>query len=253
MSGNGIYALTTNNFTAERTAENRSRYIDPKLSKEDLQNAVCCSFDNCFLVFINDQVYGLDGRQQKSYVSRNDTNFVYEGFYWTNIPAYTVMRVISQGVESLYFGTSDGRICKLNTDISGMKKYSDDGNAIEAIWSTKFDDDGDPMVYKTLLKKGNAVTIKPYTRSSAKICFKTDKDAASWQAAQGTMDIFDWEDIDFSRFTFNTNGGPAEIVFNRKVKNYKRLQIIVKNDAPSEGFGVFAITKHYVTGNFAKK
>ena len=67
------------------------------------------------------------------------------------------------------------------------------------------------------------------------------------------MDIFNWEDIDFSRFTFNANDGPQEIPFNRKVKNYKRLQIIVKNDGLNEGFGIYGIVKHYVVGNYAKK
>jgi len=121
------------------------------------------------------------------------------------------------------------------------------------VWSTRMDDDGDPMVLKTLLKKGNAVTLKPYTRSGAKVQFRTDADAVGWDVASGTMDIFDWSDIDFSRFTFNTNDGPVEIPFDRKVKNYKRLQIIIKNDAVNEGFGVYAIVKHYVTGNFAKR
>ncbi|MBR2977216.1 MAG: hypothetical protein IKC50_02950, partial [Oscillospiraceae bacterium] len=117
----------------------------------------------------------------------------------------------------------------------------------------KQDDDGDPMILKTLLKKGNAVTIKPYDRSSAKILFRTDQDAVAWQAAEGTMDIFNWEDIDFARFTFNANDAAQEIPLNRKVKNYKRLQIVVKNETADEGFGVYAITKHFVSGNFAKK
>ena len=134
-----------------------------------------------------------------------------------------------------------------------MNQYNDDGAAIEAVWSSCMDDDGDPMVLKTLLKKGNAVTLKPYARSGAKVLFRTDADAVGWEAASGTMDIFAWSDIDFSQFTFNANDGPIEIPFNRKVKNYKRLQIIVKNDAVNEGFGVYAIVKHYVTGNFAKR
>ena len=67
------------------------------------------------------------------------------------------------------------------------------------------------------------------------------------------MDILDFSDIDFERITFNTDESPQEIFLNRKVKNYKRLQIIVKNDAVNEGFGVFSIVKHFVTGNFAKK
>jgi len=67
-----------------------------------------------------------------------------------------------------------------------------------------------------------------------------------------SMDIFDWADIDFERFTFNTDDSPDEVFFNRKLKNYKRLQIIIRNNELNEGFGVFQITKHFVVGNFAK-
>ena len=252
LTGRGVYALTTNSLTAERIAQNRSYRIDPKLLSEDLTEAVSCSYEGAYLIFVGGRVYGLDGRQPRSYQSRNDTIFVYECFYWENIPARCVLRRMADGRESLYFGTDDGRICRFNTDIDGMARYNDDGAAIEAVWSTRSDDDGDPMVLKTMLKKGNAVTIKPYTRSSAKILFRTDRDAVAWQATKGEMDILDWEDIDFARFTFNANDGPSEIPFRRKVKKYKRLQILIKNDAVNEGFGVYAIVKHYVSGNFAK-
>jgi hypothetical protein len=253
LTGGGVYALITNSLTAERIVQNRSWYVDPKLTTEQLSQAVSCSFDSSYLVFVGGHVYGLDGRQQRSYPSRNDTTFLYECFYWENVPARCVMVVKGQGKESLFFGTEDGRVCRFNTDIDGMSRYSDDGVAITAAWATRADDDGDPMVLKTLLKKGNAVTIKPYTRSSAQVLFRTERDVVGWPVASGTMDIFDWADIDFSRFTFNANDGPAEIPFNRKVKNYKRLQIIIKNEAVNEGFGVYAIIKHFVTGNFAKR
>ena len=253
LTGSGVYALTTNSLTAERIAQNRSFRVDPKLLSEDLSEAVSCSYDGAYLIFVGGRVYGLDGRQQRSYQSRGDMSFVYECFYWENVPARSVLRRIEGGRESLYFGTGDGRVCRFNTDIDGMARYNDDGAAIEAVWSTRSDDDGDPMVRKTLLKHGNAVTIKPYARSSAKILFRTDRDVVAWQAAEGTMDIFDWEDIDFSRFTFNANDGPSEIPFRRAVKKYKRLQILVKNDAVNEGFGVYAIVKHFAAGNFAKK
>lgn len=252
LTGGGVYALTTNSLTAERIVQNRSGYVDPKLTAEDLTDAVSCGYDGSYLVFVGGRVYGLDGRQ-RSYPSRNDTAFHYECFYWDNVPARCVLRRMAQGEETLFFGTEDGRICRFNTDVYGMGRYSDDGEAIEAAWSTPMDDDGDPMVLKTLLKKGNAVTLKPYARSGAKVLFRTDADAVGWEAAKGDMDIFDWSDLDFSRFTFNANDGPMEIPFERKVKKYKRLQIIVKNDAVDEGFGVYAIVKHYVTGNFAKR
>ncbi len=253
LTRRGVYAITTNILTAERIMQNRSYRMDPKLTEEALSEAVSCVYDGCYLIFSNGKVYGLDGRQQRSYPSRNDTEFLYECFYWENVPARCVLRMVDGDEEILLFGTEDGRICRFNTDVDTMQRYNDDGAAIEAVWSTKQDDDGDPMILKTLLKKGNAVTIKPYNRSGAKILFRTDKDAVGWQAAEGTMDIFNWDDIDFERFTFNANDGPQEIPINRKIKNYKRLQILVKNDAVNEGFGVYAITKHFVSGNFAKK
>ena len=252
LSGSGVYAITTNSLTAERITQNRSFRVDPKLTTEGLIDAVCCSFDGDFLVFINGVVYGLDGKQARYYVNRNDTSFIYECFYWENVPARSVHKVIVDGKEFLYFGTADGKICKFNHDIEDYTRYNDDGEAIEAIWSTKSDDDGDPMILKTMLKKGNAVTIKPFSRSSAKILFRTDRDPVAW-LAEGVMDIFDWEDIDFSRFAFYSNDAPQEVPFRRKVKNYKRLQIIVMNDQVNEGFGVFGIVKHFVTGNFAKR
>ena len=257
LTQRGVYALTNNVLTAEKIMQNRSFRVDPKLIEEPLSEAVCCSWDGCYLVFVNGHVYGMDGRQQRSYPSRNDTEFIYECFYWDNVPARCVLRVVEGDTETLYFGTEDGRICKFKTADKTLARYSDeDGeekSAITAIWSTPQDDDGDPMILKTLLKKGNAVTLKPYNRSSAEILFRTDKDAVAWHGAEGTMDIFDWEDIDFARFTFNSNDAAQEIPLNRKVKNYKRLQILVKNDAVNEGFGVFAITKHFVSGNFAKR
>ena len=73
------------------------------------------------------------------------------------------------------------------------------------------------------------------------------------KVAAKPMDILDFTDIDFERITFNTDESPQEIFLNRKVKNYKRLQIIVRNQEPNEGFGIFQITKHYVTGNYAKR
>ena len=253
LTSEGVYALTSNSLTAEKIAENRSFRVDPKLTAEDLSQAVCCPWDGMLLVFVGGHVYGLDGRQARSYPSRSDTSFLYECFYWENVPARCVMRLKDPEREVLFFGTEDGRICRFNTDVEGMARFNDDGAAITAMWSTPLDDDGDPMTLKTLLKKGNAVTIKPYNRSGAQILFKTERDASAKEIARGDMDIFDWSDIDFGRFTFNADDGPAEIPFNRKVKNYKRLQIVIKNDAVNEGFGVYAIVKHFVTGNFAKR
>ena len=135
-----------------------------------------------------------------------------------------------------------------------MSRYSDDGEAIDAVWATKYDDDGSPAVMKTMLKRGCCVTIKPYARSSGAVYFRTDRTSGEEKkAAEKPMDILDFNDIDFERFTFNTDDSPQEIFLNRKVKNYKRLQIVVRNSQVNEGFGIFQITKHYVVSGFARR
>lgn len=254
LSGTGVYAITTNALTAERIVQNRSFYVDPRLTQEEgLEQAEAVSWNGMYLLAVNGHVYLLDGRQNRSYRAKSQSDYIYECYYWENVPASCWLDHKDGATETLYFGTADGRICRFNSDIDTMQRYADDDKAILAIWSTMADDDGDVTLLKTMIKKGNSVTIKPYTRSSAQIYFRTEQDPVEWEATSDTLDIFDWEDIDFSRFTFNANDAPREILFNTKVKKYKRLQIIVKNNAVNEGFGIFSITKHFVTGNFAKR
>jgi hypothetical protein len=249
LSRQGIFALTSNAVTFERTVQNRSEYLDFKLTREEgLENAVCCEWNTYFLVAVNGHCYLLDSKQPAS-KSRNNSSFVYEGYYWENIPATVFLSIAGE----LYFGTEDGRICRFNTDVDGIYKYNDDGKAIKAIWSTMADDDGHPQRLKTMTKKGCAVTIKPFNRSSAKISIRTEKDPVERLIREDTMDIFHWEDIDFDRFSFNSNDAPQDIMLKRKEKKYKRLQFHVMNDRVNEGFGVFQITKSYKVLGLAKR
>ena len=250
LSRQGVQAITSNNILAERTIRNRSFFVDSYLTKEDnLQNAIACEWNNFFILCVNGVAYVLDGKN-KSYKERSTASYDYnyECYYWTNIPAICLLSVAGE----LYFGTEDGKICKFNTDKSGMDRYNDDGKAIVASWSTTNDDDNAPHLYKSMTKKGCLVTIKPYTRSSGTIYVCKDGNPRQF-LRNGTMDILDWDDVDFDRFAFNSNDSPQDIFFKKKVKKYKRLQIIIENDALNEGFGVLQIVKTFTVGNYAKK
>ena len=256
LSRAGVAAITSSSLTGEKIIQNRSLYLNAQLTNEpSLPEAEAAVWQGMYLLAVPEgHVYILNGRQTKTFRSSALGDFVYEGFYWENVPALCWYVQRSGTDEALYFGTADGRICKLNTDIEDMGRYSDDGAAISAVWATKYDDDGTPAVLKTLLKRGCCVTIKPYARSSAEVYIRADRTGGHEKKAAGKpMDILDFSDIDFERITFNTDESPQEIFLNRKVKNYKRLQIIVRNQEPNEGFGIFQITKHYVTGNYAKR
>jgi len=256
LSRNGIMAIASNAITSEKLCQGRSFYINNRLTEEkDLAEAEAVVWNGMYLLALpNGHVYVLDGRQSKSYKSASLGDFVYECYYWESVPVRCWMCRKSGTEEALYFGTADGRICTFNSDIDGMARYSDDGKGIDAVWATRYDDDGTPALLKTMIKRGCCVTIKPYARSSGTIYFRSDRTSGTErEVAKKQMDILDFGDIDFERFTFNTDDSPQEIFLNRKVKNYKRLQIIARNSEPDEGFGIFQITKHYVVGNYAKR
>ena len=255
LSGTGVYALATNTITSEKVTQNRSYFLNARLIRENgLGEAEAVIWRGMYLLAVGaGHVYILDARQKKSYRSAALGDYVYEGYYWENVPARCWLAWMVQDQELLYFGTEDGRLCQFNSDMDTVTRFSDGGEAISAVWATKYDDDGTPSYYKTVLKRGCCVTIKPYARSSGTVYFRSDRSAGLEQlVASDLMDIFDWEDIDFERFTFASDDSPQEIFFSRKVKNYKRLQIIIRNSQLNEGFGVYQITKHYVVGNFAK-
>ena len=251
LSEQGVFALTSNAVTFERTVQNRSSYLDFKLTKEpNLSEAVSTEWQGYFVVCVNGHAYVLDGRQPTQ-KSRVNSSFVYEGYYWENIPA----RVLLSVGDILYFGTEDGRICVFNSDKESMNCYNDDGQAIIAVWSTCADDDGYPTRLKTMVKNGCSVTLKPYNRSSVSICVRTEKDAMEREIRFDTVDkdmFFDFEVVDFSRINFDTNDGPRDVMIRKKVKKYKRLQFVVKNEAVNEGFGVYQIAKNYIVLGLAK-
>jgi hypothetical protein len=247
VSRQGVFALTSNAVTAEKMVQNRSYFVDFALSKEsELSEAAAMEWDGYFLVCAGSNCYILDGKQNRSY-RQQAGDYVYECYHWTNIPA----RCFLQRGGVLYFGTADGRVCRFNTDIATMRRYSDDGAAIAASWSTKADDDGDFMRQKHMLRAGSGILIKPYTHSSARVLAATEKDFGT-ATAFARMDIFDLDDLDFQRFSFNTSDRPQIVPFKGRVRRYQTLQFTVENSEPEEGFGVYGIIKRYQLGGYAR-
>lgn len=246
LAKEGVFAIASTAVAQERVLQDRSYYVNAKLTKEaNLSEAVAEVWNGYYIVCVNGRCYVADSRQQ---TGRSKTEqYSYEWYYWTNIPA----RVMFEHDGALFFGTADGKLCRFNSDINTMSKYDDNGSAIVARWSTKAEDFGYLTRRKSLTKKGCGVMIKPYTRSSVKIYVATDK-FHERMIRSGTMDIFDFSDIDFGRIDFNTLDAPQVKPFNTKVKKFVILQMIFENDAENEGFGVYGAEVQYAVGNYVK-
>jgi len=178
-------------------------------------------------------------------------------------------------------------ICRMNTDYERMVKYSDGawpmmpysrmsaaektaydaltdnsnrmhyrrtlnpGVAIEAVWTTKADTLDTIVNLKNVPKKGCAIIIKPYTRSSIDIGYLTNREGTK-SIKEVQADIFDFNDVDFERITFNTIDMPQVIALNRKIKKFNIVQFIIKSTAKDEGFGLYGIQISYTIGRYVK-
>lgn len=262
LTRNGVFAITNVFATTDNVLRNRSYYVDKRLiEEENLEKACAVVWKRYYILCVNNHAYVLDGRQKAS-DNNNTTNYSYECYYWENIPA-TCFSVYE---NELWFGTSDGCLCKFNTDIEDRTAYCDNGTltvntdvvktvtggvAIPCRWSTPFDDDGIPQYFKTLNKKGSLLTLLPYDRTSAEVTLIADGER-EYPLGIFYADIFSWSPVDFDRFTFSSNETAQDDFFRKKVKKYKRLQIVVENTAIYEPFGILKITKTYTVGNFSK-
>jgi hypothetical protein len=246
LSREGVYAITSTLITQQRVLQNRSFFVDAKLTKEaNLDQAVAVTWNGYYLLCVNNHCYIADSRQKTG--NSLTEQFGYEWYYWTNIPA----RVFLERDGDLFFGTADGKICRFNSDLVTMDKYRDDGEPIVARWSTKSDDFKTITRRKTLTKKGSAVMIKPYAHSSVKVYVATEAESERL-IKEALMDIFSFNGIDFSRFTFSTLDVPQVVPLNTKLKKFITLQLIFENDALDEGFGVFGAQVQYAIANYVK-
>lgn len=243
LTNEGIYALTSLSTTNQKVTRNRSYFVDNALLKEaNLSNAIATTWDNKYVLAINGNMYILDGSRQKTYVEGFTNDYVYECLFWDNIPATSLL---SSG-NTLYFGTSDGKLCVFTDGV-----YKDNNENIDTVICTKLDDDGDFMTLKKLKKKGSGLLMQPYARSTFDVSFRYDTyEEISVRTVYG--DIFNFDDIDFDRFTFECVDNPRVIPFLKKSKKYKSLQIIIRSNN-QEPLGLMGIIKRFEFNNFVKR
>lgn len=252
----GICGITSSYVTQITSVQNRSWFIDRKLKSEPgLENAVAVSWDGKYLLCVNNHIYLLDSRVNKTYKERSGGSYVFEAFYWEGIPAICFCEC--DGV--LYFGTASGSVCRLSTDLDPEGRYRDissvfegEDSAIRAYWCTAFDDDKYPTRNKSINSHWLAIQASD-TIGRVKASFRRDE-SEEW------IDLRDYEPklnfdfgiIDFANFKFSTGKQQWTIPIHTKIKKYKRLQFRIENSEKGRGLSLSSIIKTFVYGDFNK-
>lgn len=263
LAKEGVFAIAGTDASQQRTVQNRSYYVDNKLTAEKRMEDACCAVwqGRYILAFPESKnCYVADSRMRSSH----NESFVYEWFFWDNIPASIFLELDG----ALYFGTEDGRLCKFNTDLTTMIRFNDamtevtttsakeadrytGGEAIKARWVTKADTFGTIAKTKTLTKKGCTAMLKPYAHSSITMGYETDKERITDTKTAG-VSVWDFSELDFSRIDFNGIAAPQVVALGRKVKKFASLQLSFENTQKDESFGLYRIDVQYYIGNYIK-
>lgn len=260
----GVFAVAGTDASQQRTVQNRSFFVDNRMREEEhKENAAMAVWNNRLLVCFpnSSHCYVADARMQTGF----NESFVYEWFYWDNIPA----SIFIEFDGKLFFGTTDGRLCRFNEDWSSMTKYTDGltlvpggdytdehfgwtgGKRIKARWVTKADTFGTIARYKSLTKRGCTVMLKPFARSSVDIMY-TAQNKKNELLNSVDLDVWDFAEIDFSRIDFNAMATPQVVPFAKKVKKFQQLQITLESDGEHESFGIYQIQVQYAVNNYIK-
>ncbi len=248
LSSEGIFAVVNSVITSQKVIANRSYQIDARLTKEkNLHNAVACVWKNFYVLSVNGNCYLLDSRQIVPAQS-GEKNSRYEAYFWNNIDA----NCFAVEKDVLWFGTKDGKVRFFKDESFGTGCYSDDGQAIHAVWKTPLEDEGMTERFKTLQRKGCMVTLMPFEASSCTVYCSVDGGAAVPIQTKNADITQLFRSVDFTRFTFNANTSPQDIYFYTRKKRYKRIQFIFENNRAEEGFGIQKITKQYKVTNYSK-
>lgn len=250
LSEEGVFAVVrvSNEAVNERYAISRSWFIDPRLvAEENLSEAQGISYKGRYYLAVNGHVYIADGNAPKAYVDKSG-DYQYEWWYWEGLP----VRVWYAADGDLMFGTDDGRIMLLDNSVTSDAQPGDAApELISCRWLTPIFDFGTRAYYK---KIKNAYAIaEPFNRSRVKLDYilnSVSAEAINALVLDRKMSVFDFNDIDFADFAFETDEFPRNLASNTKAKKVMFAQFRLYNE-PGENFGIYGFTVLYtVSGKY---
>ncbi len=243
----GVYAITAQDITGEKYAQNRSFFVNGKLLKEEnLQEAFAFVYKDLYWLCINGVAYILDGLQPlQTDKSMPYSTRQYAAFYRTNVPA----RVMWEREGQLFFGSPDGRICQFYDDPASQLSYNDDGQPIYCCWETP--DFSGKLFYKNKTFRFLAVRLAAAIATGVKLYGRRRGIWTFIKEDDTRARYFNWQYLDWSKFSWSNDETPQVITTKVRIKKVDKSRFRLENDVLNEPFGINDVAIEYVeNGNF---
>lgn len=242
----GVFAITAQDVTGEKYAQQRSFFLNGSLLKEaDLENAVAVVFKDMYWLCLNGVAYILDGLQSTRRNEEPYSNRQYAGFYCTNIPA----RVLFVKDERLWMGSDDGKLRRFYEDTAALTSYSDDGQAIHAIWETP--DLSGKLFYKNKTFRFLAVRLASAIATSIRISGQRRGLWTHIKEDTTKARYFNWGYLNWDKFSWSNDETPKTLSTKVRIKKVDKARFRFENSEVNEPFGLFDFAVEFVeNGNF---
>ena len=149
---------------------------------------------------------------------------------------------------NLFFGTENGYVCSFNFDKREngeipVESYNFDGRTILCGAATKMDNCGIPHLSKSTVKKSTVIKTRSFASSAIKVKVRTNKTPYK-QIARINTNTLDFERLDFSDFSFITEGDTI-FAIKEKEKQWVEKQYYLFSDEYCKPFSLHYISYRY--------
>ena len=242
----GVFAITAQDVTGEKYAQQRSFYLNGKLLEEPgLEDAVAVVFKDMYWLCLNGAAYILDGLQYSSTKNEPYSTRQYAGFYRTNMPA----RVLLVRDGRLWMGGEDGGLRRFFDDKNALTSYSDDGQAIHAVWETP--DFSGKLFYKNKTFRFLAVRLASAIATSVRISGQRRGLWAQIKEDTTSARHFNWAYWNWDKFSWSNDETPKTLSTKVRIKKVDKARFRFENSEVNEPFGLFDFAVEFVeNGNF---
>ena len=223
----------------EQSVSHKSSLVDSRLinmSNYDFCNVT--EYNGYLVVAIDNTIFLADYRQ----VFQGINGIEFEWYIW-KIPVN--ITCLKSYKDELYFTDNKGNVYTFDGT-------NDLGEAIEAYWTTPRDTFGYMNHLKKINKRGAILKVKNMQNGRIKIAEKTNKNAIWKLVKEASNNGFDFNNIDFTNFSFST-GDNSYIVFRIKEKKIIDIALKIYSDELNKPFGLVDAMLEAFIGGYVKR
>ena len=223
----------------EQLLSHRSSLVDNKLiNTSNFDKASMTEWRGYLLILTDKKVFLADSRHKFQGID----GIEYEWYYWSYENANP--SILKEYKGNLYIGSEDGSIYI-------VEGTNDNGEIIEAYWTTPMDAFGTSNMVKTTNKRGGVARIKTIPNGKIKIAERTNKKDERFITSK-SANGFDYSDFDYSNFSYTTKND-SYIVYKIKEKKWLTLSMKFYTDELNKPFGLYSAVLEAFVGGYAKR